>query len=309
MRIRATVAVLAVLTGTACGGGSGPTQPGGGGTGPITATVDGVAWAGGTNTSSVTTSAQLPGQYTIVGTQSTATTARIITLALTNIPGVGTYPLGTGSGVSGGTGIYAEPTGGWGTELSGAAGTVTISTLTATRIVGTFAFTASVVNSGATGTRTITNGKFDLPVTTPVSSGTVPNASRNRIAATLGGQSWAAASVAVQPNPVTLFGFASTNSRLGVSLTMQALPGPGTYAFGMQGGVNTVLGVSGECSPGGPMTCAWSSPLAGSSGTVTVTSMANGRATGTFSGTLVRVTGAGAATMTVTTGTFDIGVP
>jgi len=44
---------------------------------------------------------------------------------------------------------------------TGSSGTVTLTTLTATRVAGTFSFTM-VAGPGGTGTKTVTNGKFDI---------------------------------------------------------------------------------------------------------------------------------------------------
>ena len=204
---------------------------------------------------------------------------------------------------------YADQTGGWGTRLTGQAGTITISTLTATRIVGTFSFVADMVSGGATGTKTVTGGSFDLPITTPVATTPVPNTSRNLVTATLGGQAYVAATVAPYPSPATIFGFASTSVTHSVTLSITGNAVPGTYQLGAQGSP-AQLGVNGECTAGsGVPNCAWSSVVAGSSGTITIASMANGRATGTFSGTLGRGTQTGAATMAVASGAFDVGVP
>ena len=44
-------------------------------------------------------------------------------------------------------------------------GTVTLTSLTATRATGTFSFVAVPYQNGATGTLHVTNGKFDVPLT------------------------------------------------------------------------------------------------------------------------------------------------
>lgn len=290
----------------ACGGGDGPSGPGGGGSGPMSATVNGQGWTANAGTVAVGTSGAIPGLYTISGSQVSGGNARAISISLMNIPGPGTYPLGTGAHVSGGTAIYAESAGGWGTPLSGEAGSITLSTLTATRIAGTFTFVADAVTGGAVGTRSVTAGQFDVPITTAVATASVPETSMNRIGATIGGASFVASTVALQSMPATLFGFTSGNTRYTLSVTVQSMPGPGTYAIGA--GQPARISVGGKCVEGGAQDCAWSS-TSGGTGTVTVTTMAGGRATGTFTGTIPLAAGSGAATLSVTGGTFDIGVP
>jgi hypothetical protein len=48
-----------------------------------------------------------------------------------------------------------------GSTDAGSSGTVTITTLTATRVAGTFSFTM-VAGPGGSGTKTVSNGKFDI---------------------------------------------------------------------------------------------------------------------------------------------------
>ena len=308
-RVFLTAGISAVLL-AGCGGGSGPTGPGPGGgntTGAMTAKVDGQSWSSPSSVTAVATVASAPGLYVISGLQSSGGTAQAITLSLLGIPGPGTYPLGVGSGVAGGTGIFAQASSGWATPLSGTAGTIALTTLTSTRIAGTFSFNADPTTGPASGVKVITNGTFDLPITTAVSSGTVANNLLNKITATIGGTPYNAASVATQSTPAQIFGFASTTNTRGLSLSISGGVAPGTYPIGTQGAVTTVIGVSSECTPGGPMACTWSSALGGATGSVTITSIAGNRATGTFSGTLPRLAGTGATTLTIANGTFDIG--
>jgi hypothetical protein len=246
------------------------------------------------------------GTYTISGGTIQGGVSRGITITLMNIPAPGTYPLGTGAGVSGGIAIYADNTGGWTTPLSGSAGTVTITALTASRIAGTFSFTAGANAGSATGTRAVTNGAFDLAITTGTTTA-VPETSRNILRATLNGAPYNASTIVKIGNLATLLTFGGNNTQHSINITLQNVNGPGTYAVGPGGAVSATVGAP----PGSPVTgplCCWNSS-AGASGSLVVTSLTASRIAGTFSFTLPTA-GSGAATapMMVTGGTFDIGL-
>ncbi len=54
---------------------------------------------------------------------------------------------------------------GWGTQYSEVPGTITITSLTDSRVTGTFSFTAEPSpSSSQTETLTVVNGQFDIPV-------------------------------------------------------------------------------------------------------------------------------------------------
>jgi len=308
---RGMAPLLGLLLATACGGSDGPTDPNPatppppGGNATYTASVDGQAWASAASLTSVT--AALSGTYIISGSVLAGASTRAITLNLMNIPGPGTYPLGTGAGVSGGSAIYAENVGGWITPLSGEAGTLTITTLTATRIAGTFSFTAVASAGSATGTRSVTNGAFDLAITSGTTT-PVPEKSRMVLKATIGGQSYNASTIVSTGSPGTIFVFGGNNTRHSINIAMSNIPGPGSYALG--GGVLSSVQVG--APPGEPVTgplCCWNGNFAGSTGSVTVTSITATRMTGTFD-FILQPGGSGAATapLTVANGTFDVGL-
>ena len=71
---------------------------------------------------------------------------------------VGTYTVGTQA-----NGTYVEGTVGWTT--AGGSGTFEITSYTEDRVAGTFSFEAQPnTPSGATGTISVTNGRFDVPM-------------------------------------------------------------------------------------------------------------------------------------------------
>ena len=112
------------------------------------------------------------GAITIQGTWNNSTT---ITLNLFNIDEPGTYPLGVTSANVGGIGVVSNTTGrAWSTPGSGAAGTVTLTTYTASRIAGTFSFNAEPLTGAATGTKVVTGGAFDLILASNGNFGTLP---------------------------------------------------------------------------------------------------------------------------------------
>jgi hypothetical protein len=141
-----------------------PSEPSGSGgsqsKGSITASIGGVSWSA----NSVVTASNVPpsatgtvGVLTIYGFELPgARSIRVI--AGYSGTGIGTYtvPGSLGTGFVWTEGTQAQT---W----DGTSGSVTITTFTATRVAGTFSFTATArAASGATGTRLISNGSFDV---------------------------------------------------------------------------------------------------------------------------------------------------
>jgi hypothetical protein len=59
--------------------------------------------------------------------------------------------------------ILSEGSAAWAANITGGSGSITVDTVTASRVTGTFQFSAVPVSgSGATGTMTVSNGKFAL---------------------------------------------------------------------------------------------------------------------------------------------------
>jgi hypothetical protein len=139
----------------ACGGTSttGPAES----TGPMSAVIDGTQW---------TADAQH-----IVVERTTGPGGTIISLAGANTnlnlglafpdSGAKTYQMGPPAFAS--NAILLQGAAAWVANPSGGNGTITVTALTNTRVAGTFQFSGSPVSgSGATATRQVTNGKFDL---------------------------------------------------------------------------------------------------------------------------------------------------
>lgn len=132
----------------------------------------------------------------------------------------------------------------------------------------------------------------------------------NSISATIDGANWAAVSSTITaasnmaqiPGGLLFLGSTTTQPARGMVISLARISGPGTYPLGVNTGTNA----------GGTLTmtlgaASWWTPLNGDAGTITITSMANGRVQGTFSATLGRLAGTGGAeTVTVTNGQFNV---
>lgn len=306
MRIAAPVPALTALL-VACGGGS-STGPVNTGAGDFTASIDGAAWSstqtqvsgGGSGAN------QVPGLITIIGTQVvSATSYTTLTLSLGYIAGPGTYPLGVNAGTTaGGSGLVYAPQGGtfgtWSTNFTGSAGSVTVTSLTATRIAGTFQFTAPPQSfSQTTGTRVVTNGAFDVAL--PAGFTPAPANDRgSRISALVGGVPWNGATVTALGTQ-TVFVYGGTTDSLSISIApASVMAAGGTYLIGgfQPGGVQNATMIVTRLPSG----ASWTSGTQSAVGSMTITSLGNGRAAGNFSATLSGTGG----TLVITQGTFDV---
>jgi len=164
MRIMTLAGIVSTIVSLACGGSSGDANltgvdsgASGAGDGGVTATINGTAWRS---------------SKALDHALRASANAQIITLSATNLPNSIAIAIGPISGpatLSMDTGnpsnavvtmTVGSSTTIWSTALTGGKGTVTVTTLTATRIAGTFSFDASS-NAGA-GTLQVRNGTFDL---------------------------------------------------------------------------------------------------------------------------------------------------
>ena len=152
-------ASLALVTLAACGGSDGgPTGTNGNnaasGDGSMSATINGAAWR---SLKSGDKGSRNGNIYAVVGLNASYT----ISLGIAGLTGPGTVNLSLATG-NGSNAIIANSTGGWGTAFNGGSGTLTVTTLTANRIAGTFSFDAPAGSGQATGTLQVRNGKFDV---------------------------------------------------------------------------------------------------------------------------------------------------
>ena len=263
----------------------------------FTASIDGQAWAADANTLQISSSIAVPGTLIISGTQvASAQNYTSMVLTLGYIGATGTYPLGVNQVSTAGGGatvsVQAESVFNiWNTGFSGAAGTVTITSLAVNRITGTFQFSAPPQQgSGSPGTKLVTSGAFDVPIG---SGFTIPPFYNkgSRISATLDGTAWNGATVVALGLNGSFSGGGTSDSYNITLTTLQAVTSGGTYQL--------VTGIQLSVSNG---SISWGGP--GSTGSVTVSTIGNGRVMGTFTGTLPRL--GGGAALTVANGTFDL---
>ncbi|MCC7009738.1 MAG: hypothetical protein IT184_13095 [Acidobacteria bacterium] len=291
--LRGTLAAAAIASLSGCGDGNSPTSPGGG-SATITAIVDGQAWASAAAARAETDQA---GRLTIVGSRTAGLAGDTLTIVVGYVTGPGTYPLGVNHiSTSGGIATFSQGTTSWNTPLSGASGSITISSLTAARVAGTFQFTATAT-APATGTKTISSGTFDVPFTTPF---TVSQERGGAVSAMINGSIWNAATAAALGSGGT-FGFAGSNLTYDLTLGAQAFQAGVTYALG-NGTGKAMLTVTLQ-APG--VTGVWGGH-ATDVGTVTFTSIDGRRATGTFAGVLSPQGLTGGSTMSIANGVFDV---
>ncbi len=133
-----------------CGGNSGLTDldaslP----SGTMSASVDGVAW------SAIEVQAVRAG-----GRRNAGSDLALLAVAFAFQGVAGTYDLGPGHAA---TASVSDLSNIWAANDLQGSGTITVTTLTATRTAGTFSFTAPASpNSGPPATRVVTNGVFDV---------------------------------------------------------------------------------------------------------------------------------------------------
>ena len=169
MRSSKWLVMLVTLATLACGGGGGgdnggnnnnPTGPNtpGATNGSFTAVINGVTWSA---IGTVVVNRQSNNFIGIAASGFASSTNYALVLGIANATGPGTHSFlvaGTGDGSSL---IIGGTTTGWGTAFNGGNGNVTITSLSANRIVGTFSGTA-VPSSGTAANLVVTNGQFDI---------------------------------------------------------------------------------------------------------------------------------------------------
>lgn len=161
VRVLSAVAVLLTL---ACGGDDdGPLNPNGE-DGTVTANVSGQA----NFVANGVVASYSSNTLVITSVQTNGSNSRSITLLVNNVTGNGTYSFT----LAGNSASFVETTGStsqsWLTAITQGSGSVTITTLSGLHIVADFSFTAPANTiSGATGTRTVTGGHFDVTASNP----------------------------------------------------------------------------------------------------------------------------------------------
>lgn len=263
------------------------------------AKIDGVTW---TPTFPVTAVNAAPGLYSISGIRTSGLDYTMV-LSLYNIKGTGTYPLGVTPLIFGGSAVLSRPpNSGWSTPLDGVAGEITISTLTASRMVGRFRFNTAPLTAGVPGAPVVTDGEMDIPVTG--TGGLARDFEGSKLTGNIGGAFAASGAtgqlINIGNGPVLTV--TATNTTRGITISVANMTGPGTYALSSTQPVRSI-GVSGA---NGNLTAAWLSTLSGGGGTVTVTSVTATRIAGSFNATLIP-SSAGATGNLSVSGEFDLG--
>lgn len=304
-------AAIAALMATRCDSG---TSAGSGSGTVFTASVEGKAF----QASEISIVAQavpaVPGCLMLLGSQTAGGLTSSITLTLYNVAGPDEYPLGTDMSVYGGIGQVGEGTGSggdansWITEANGRAGKVNLTKLSDGRAAGTFEFTTVAGhNSKVGGTRTVANGKFDVPFTGTLAT-IAPNQG-NRVSATLNGKPYNAGTVLGGSLTVFTGGagvtFSSANSENALSITLEGVTAPDSVGLSNFSPVRLItIGRTG----GTAEFCCWQTDAAGT-GKIVVTSLTANRVKGRFSGTLKATAGKPATRdLVIENGEFDIGV-
>ena len=169
MRMLKRLAIVTTLVALGCGGGGddddgNPTGPPGGGggatNGSFSVQINGATW-GATGTINVQRQTQ-NNIISFAGSGSAGGTTYGVAVSIVNATGPGNHSLNIFAGGDGSNVAIGTSSGvGYSTGLTGGSGTLTITSLTATRIVGTFSGTA--VPAGATTANLVlVNGQFDI---------------------------------------------------------------------------------------------------------------------------------------------------
>lgn len=299
---RLAVGALVVGVLSACGGGgSDPNGGGGGGGGSygVTAKINGAAWAPTAQASAAHVS---PGLYNFLALN-TGGASSSLSVIVYNIRGVGTYHLGVNVTTIGGSAQVVLGTKGWSTPITGLAGTITFTTLSDTRMVGTFSFTGTAISGGATGTVEVTDGVFDLPVTTTGVVGPPPDQNGNSIDGQVAGADFFGATIAVSLHDTTLT-FVANSDQTGLSLFLYGLHGTGSYPLSAANPIHTATFSSYD----GTNFDLWGAQ-AGDAGSVTITSVTATRIKGSVNATLEPSSGPHATAPVAVSVDFDLGIP
>lgn len=285
---------LALVAGSlvlACGGGGGDGDGGGGpgGQSNMTAQVDGDDFSALGNAAR-----SAGGIYTITGIDA----PNAISILLYNIPGPGTYALGMNATGFGGQGIVSSTNAGWGTELNGRSGSVTITTLTDTRIAGTFHFDAEPTTGTAAGTKEVTDGEFDMLMQT-AGAWTPPDPwDGSSLNGRIGADTVIGATMAVIFNGGTLL-FTGNDLTSVLAITVGNLTTTGSFSFHDSAPIRRIQ----YSDPNGTFVYLTDST---STGNITVSTFNTNRIAGTYTATLKRLGAAGTVNVS---GAFDVGIP
>jgi hypothetical protein len=159
--LRALGALL-LLAATGCGDdGSGPTDPGGPSPSqaPMSAKLDGADWSSPAPLATRTSTGGA--DLVAVGGAGTGGT---VSFAFRWIQGVDTYTIASGANANfiKGSDAWTAPAGGTVANPDGTSGTITVTSLTAERVTGTFQLTLKAQTGAQPDYRVFTEGQFDV---------------------------------------------------------------------------------------------------------------------------------------------------
>ncbi len=307
MRIRSLYPLFILmlsLFGLACGDDDkGPTDPNppGNETYFMRAKIDGASWSVSTTDLAFAASHTSAGLYVVIAQP---TGGHRIQMVLSSITGPGTYAIGVGANLRGGSATLSLNPSTWVAPNSGAAGSITLAQVSDTLLVGTFSFAADAVGGTPAGTKNVTDGEFRLPVTTIGAIGPVPDNAWSEVRATVAGSPWSAAGIATQFSTPTLSIVAFTNTRT-ITMTLAEVDGPGVYAISQTLPLRSITAIGDGVDP---LVCCWG-PTPPATGSVTITSITSTRIRGTFEASLeASPFGTATGTLVIVNGSFDNGL-
>lgn len=269
---------------------------------PVTFRVD------GTSTAATSATASLANGILSIGATDTSRSTTIGFALTPTAAGVGTYTLGPLSSANAQL-LVGNPAAGWQAGVGTGSGTITVTSLTSTSAAGTFAFSlAAIPGTGATGTKSVTEGVFNVTLTAPTPPTATPSGG-STVSTLIDGSPWTSSlsrRATLTNNILTITG-QDTNFRvitLAVPISAGLLippSGPATVSLdftpGVHGVVTMVLGSQN-----------WDNGHDGASGTFTITALSPTRVSGTFTVTLVNnpVNVVPVPTARLTSGQFDM---
>lgn len=293
-RIFISLLLLSFLA-AGCGDDDEPTGPGAGN--KMSANINGQFWESDQSAITITSDSASASQGTMIisGTKLSAGNKNI-TLELSFISGPGTYPLGVSVLTNaGGRGLYSDPPNSWLTPMTGEAGTVTISTRTDTRIVGTFSFDADEFPGSPPSTVRVTNGKFDITVEGGLPD--LPTGIASVTSANLNGDFWNAATIIAYATVPGEFNFAGTTTEFAIAI-FPLVPVSAGNTYGIPSQISLTINRIGS-------TDSWHSDGGPNVGTLTVTEFTDDQLVATFDGVIPQLSG-GITPMAITDGQINV---
>jgi len=269
------------LLGLGCGGSDGgPAGPGNnnnGGGNSFTAVIDGSNWTSSQMTIQLTGDAGNPQASPLVISGYENASGFSVQLFLGFIGSTGSYPLGVNAGsTAGGTAQVVHAPDIWMTPFSGAAGSLEVTTLTATRIAGTFAFTADALLSALPAQRSVTNGAFDITVSGGLPA--LPTRAGSTMRATIDGGAWNGATIVALNPGAGSFSVSGTNTAYSFTVTPKQPVAAGN-SYGIPSQISLTVIRTGTAD-------SWAAIGGADIGTWTIDSFTAAGMSGSFSGTI-----------------------